>query len=413
LLIHEHFEELGTLTVTGQASQAQFEELKEHMQTCAECREMVGDFVQIADGLFEVAEKRPWLQESEPEGMTDRFIARAHSEGVPLSRGTKSEIVARWRVPSGVAIAAFAAALIGSAALGVTTVKRFMLHPAIQMSVGPNVNHDLPTVALPGADLANEHLRYENTELKKQLQDVRTEMAALAAKLRSGQDAQRDADSAKSAMMVRLQDLEKSNAELHKGVGERESEVAQLKSELERAQSGKEADTIALQVEEAELRNLREKVVELDSKLHESEQLSAAARQASDLIVARKLHIIDVHDADEDGQRKRAFGRIFYTEGKSLVFYAYDLADPRGPNLKASFHVWGANDDTSRAVKSLGIFRADDETEGRWILTVDDPHVLGQINTVFVTIETRKKAVTLPNGKKILYAFLGNKANHP
>jgi hypothetical protein len=116
---------------------------------------------------------------------------------------------------------------------------------------------------------------------------------------------------------------------------------------------------------------------------------------------------------DRNGNAKQAQGRIFYTKGKSLVFYAYDLADPRGPNLKASFHVWGENDDTSRAVKSLGIFRADNETEGRWILTVDDPHVLAQINTVFVTIETRKKALTLPNGKKILYAFLGNKANHP
>lgn len=411
MLIHEHFEELGALAVTGQASHAQFKELKEHMQTCAECREMAGDFAQIADGFLEVAEKRASFQDREPAGMTDRFIARAHSEGVPLSRGTMSEAVARWRVPSGVAIAAFAAALIGSAVLGVVSVKSLMRHFAPRMAAQPYMNRD--TVASLGANRVSDQLSNENRELKEKLQDVRTEMTALAAKLRSGEEALKSADSAKRDMILRLNDLQRSNAELQRSAEQRQAVVAELKGELERVQSGKEADAIALQVEEAELRNLREKVVELDSKLHESEQLSAAARQATDLIVARNLHIIDVHDADEDGQRKRAFGRIFYTEGKSLVFYAYDLADPRGPNLKTSFHVWGENDSASRPAKSLGIFKADNETDGRWILTVDDPHALAQINTVFVTVETRKKAVTQPNGKKILYAFLGNKANHP
>jgi hypothetical protein len=47
------------------------------------------------------------------------------------------------------------------------------------------------------------------------------------------------------------------------------------------------------------------------------------------------------------------------------------------------------------------------------VLTFDDPRVLAQINSVFVTVEEEKNGITRPKGKKILFAFLGNKANHP
>ena len=64
-------------------------------------------------------------------------------------------------------------------------------------------------------------------------------------------------------------------------------------------------------------------------------------------------------------------------------------------------------------MKQLGIFHNEDVNEGRWMLTFDDPRVLAQINSVFVTVEDDKRNVTHPQGKKILFAFLGNKANHP
>jgi len=141
-----------------------------------------------------------------------------------------------------------------------------MGHPATRKAVERYINRDISTVAAPGADHANQQLSDENTELKGQLQDVRTEMAALAAEVRASQEALKSSDSIKSNLNLRLNDLQKSNVELNKNAEQRATEVAQLKSELERVQSGKEADAIALQVEEAELMNLRERVVELDSK---------------------------------------------------------------------------------------------------------------------------------------------------
>ena len=132
-----------------------------------------------------------------------------------------------------------------------------------------------------------------------------------------------------------------------------------------------------------------------------------------ELVVARNLHIIDVHDRDGDGKNQRAFGRIFYTEGKSLIFYAYDLADPRKVDAKVSFYVWGEHLGAEKPIRSLGIFHNDDVSDGRWVLTFDDPHVLAQIDSVFVTVESSKKAIKEPGGRKILFAFLGDKPNHP
>ena len=75
--------------------------------------------------------------------------------------------------------------------------------------------------------------------------------------------------------------------------------------------------------------------------------------------------------------------------------------------------MWGEQLGTDQSVKNLGIFHDDDVNEGRWVLTFDDPSVLAQINSVFVTVEATKNSVKEPNGKRILFAYLGNKANHP
>jgi hypothetical protein len=130
-------------------------------------------------------------------------------------------------------------------------------------------------------------------------------------------------------------------------------------------------------------------------------------------VVARNLHIIDVHDRDGNGKSQRAFGRIFYTEGKSLIFYAYDLSDPRKLDAKVSFYVWGERLGAEKPIRNLGVFHNDDANDGRWVLTFDDPQVLAQINSVFVTVESSKKAIKEPGGRRVLFAFLGDKPNHP
>ena len=127
---------------------------------------------------------------------------------------------------------------------------------------------------------------------------------------------------------------------------------------------------------------------------------------------ARDLHIIDVSDVDSTGKTRRPFGRAFYTEGKSLIFYAFDLAPQHASRKAPSFQAWGFREPSSHSARSLGIFYADDKAEGRWVLKFDDPDVLAQIDAVFVTVEPSGGS-SKPSGQKLLYAYLKGQPNHP
>ena len=39
--------------------------------------------------------------------------------------------------------------------------------------------------------------------------------------------------------------------------------------------------------------------------------------------------VVDAYDPDANGKTEKAVGRVFYTQGKSLVFYTYDLSASR------------------------------------------------------------------------------------
>ena len=116
--------------------------------------------------------------------------------------------------------------------------------------------------------------------------------------------------------------------------------------------------------------------------------------------------------ANGTGKDQKSFGRIFYTEGKSLIFYAFDLDDKRVTNASYSFEAWGERLGQPSSVKSLGVLYVDDKAQRRWSLKVDDPHQLAGINSVFVTLEPHA-GDGKPQGKRILFAFLGGEANHP
>jgi len=148
-------------------------------------------------------------------------------------------------------------------------------------------------------------------------------------------------------------------------------------------------------------------------ELQRERDLKSAKSEIGDLMAARNLHIVDVYDADPNGKRQRSFGRVFYIEGKSLVFYAYDLDDSGRFKANVVFHVWGGKAGVKQVTHSLGILHKDDAGQNRWAMTFDDPNVLGQINSVFVTAESASKHYDEPHGKKVLYAYFGSPANHP
>ena len=55
-------------------------------------------------------------------------------------------------------------------------------------------------------------------------------------------------------------------------------------------------------------------------------------------------------------RRKRPTGRVFYTKGKSLIFYAYDLDQEPGVKNASTFQAWGRRGPDREQALNLGNF---------------------------------------------------------
>jgi len=399
---HEHYEELCAVAASGQASEAELADLKAHLDTCPTCRSLAYDFTEIgAQGLSALAAERQKRQI--PSGMTARFVARARSEGIEISRETASKLPKR----NGFAVFAPLAAIAATAVI-VIFLMLGRLKPSL--SVASHSPNQVPVaVAAPRSQAAQPPDAY----LQQQLASARAELTSLDARIKAQAADLASVNKDKDALNVHLAEAEQESAALGSEKAKQEARIAQLEAELEKSALEKKAGDVALAVKEIELHDLRKQVADQTEALSQQQEVAPKAGDVRELVVARNLHIIDVHDRDGDGKNQRAFGRIFYTEGKSLIFYAYDLADPRKVDAKLSFHVWGERLGAEKPIRSLGIFHNDDVSDGRWVLTFDDPHVLAQIDSVFVTVESSRKATREPGGRRILFAFLGDKPNHP
>jgi hypothetical protein len=112
------------------------------------------------------------------------------------------------------------------------------------------------------------------------------------------------------------------------------------------------------------------------------------------------------------GKTQKPFGRVFYTKGKSLIFYAYDLDQQPGVKLASTFQAWGRKGIDQQQDINLGIFYQDDQNKKRWILKSNDPVTLTQIDAVFVTVEPNGES-SKPSGKPLLFTYLRLTPNHP
>ncbi len=364
---------------------------------------MAYDFTEIsAQGLSVLAAERRRYQI--PSGMTQRFVARTGSEGIEISREAVSWMPKRNRLAVLAAIGAVAAAAL---------IVSFLMfgRPKPSSSAGNHRSSNQASAAASGTN--SQPAPIPDIHLREQLASARADLNALDAKIKAQTGELASASKAKDTLNSRVGDIERENAGLLSEKAQLEGRIAQLQEDLEKSRSEKNVGDVAMALQETELRELREKVADQTEALGQQHEFAAKAGDVRELVVARNLHIIDVHDRDGDGKSQRAFGRIFYTEGKSLIFYAYDLADPRKLDAKVSFYVWGERLGAEKPIRSLGIFHNDDVNDGRWVLTFDDPHVLAQINSVFVTVESSRKTIKEPGGRKILFAFLGDKPNHP
>jgi hypothetical protein len=401
---HEQYEELCALAASGQASPNELADLRTHLETCPSCRSAAYDFNQIsAQALSSLAAKRLHCQI--PSGMTQRFLARARSEGIELSRDNLPQTVSPHRRTLFTSIAVTAALILVATVLIVATQKA--------STTANNVPLPVPQTPASSPRREDQEPRIEDPRLRQELSSAQAEVTSMKDTIQSQRTELESARQATNDLDSRLKDAAQRSALSAAERSQRETRIVELEGEVEKARSEKNASDTAVTLEEAEVRELQKQLSDDAVALRQQQELAERGSDVRALVVARNLHIIDVHDRDGNGKSQRAFGRIFYTEGKSLIFYAYDLADPRKLDAKVSFYVWGERLGAEKPIRSLGIFHDDDARDGRWVLTFDDPQVLAQINSVFVTVESSEKAIKEPGGRRVLFAFLGDKPNHP
>jgi hypothetical protein len=189
--------------------------------------------------------------------------------------------------------------------------------------------------------------------------------------------------------------------------------LQQIKAELTQARQDRQGVVLRMASLEQEVESMHATMSITNKAASNTEQLLAEDRDIRELMGARQLYIADVLDVQGNGERSKPFGRVFYTKGKSLVFYAFDLQEQPGYREAKAFQAWGKPDNPSGKPISLGIFYMDNDKNKRCALKADNPDMLAQINAVFVTVEPKGGSV-LPTSKPFLEAYLHTlPPNHP
>ena len=403
---HSHYEELAALEGGGFLSDAELAELREHAQNCVDCRRAEEEFGELAHSglpltVSRVRESLDKMKTRSDGGMRSRFLLRARREGIVFSSSAQG--VAEH---SGRRVGFLVAA---AAALAVAIVAAAVYGPYRRP----------PTQELVAAQQQVDQLKRENSALtaslaqlnqslatgQTEIQNLRTELgnaATTAENLRrNGQQARGEAERSSS-----------QSAQLLEEARNQEQLLSEARNEAARSSQLRLNDAAALAEQETRIRELSDKLRIASATLDMERQLTAAGKDVRELMVARQLHVVDVHDTDPDGQPSRAFGRVFLAEGKSLTFYAFDLTDEeRALNAKRIFEVWAVPEADKNSARSLGVLHVDAKGQGRWVLKVENPELVKGINSVFVTVESATGSKG-PNGQKMLYAYLGE-ANHP
>ena len=425
---HEHFEELCAAASIGQATAEELAHLEQHTSECDACRQAYLDYLNVASQEFAAPRQAPSLSGRDLEEalnselFTRRFFDRAKREGIVFSRDVdKNTKVAapvgalppRRLFRPGWAVAAAAAvvfAVIGSSSYfhwSRRSENRQGTSAAIPKS---NVGEPPTTTALDSRiqelTAANSGLRLQIERLSTELRKKDEQLIGVETNLKATSQDRRNIVLDRDALQAKLDSALRE-------LGRTESLIAAAQQEASTQTTYAkdiEAKSVADQVK---LRDLEDSLDEKSALLDHDRQLLRASHDVTDLMGARNLHIVDVVDTDSRGKSRPAFGRIFFTEGKSLIFYAYDLNRQKMQKADYQYQIWAKKEGPNQRPLKLGIFYSDDRTQSRWMFRCDDPKVLREIDSVFVTFERSDSDLSHPEGPSLMYAYLRGQPNHP
>jgi hypothetical protein len=412
---HSYYEELAALMAGGHLSAEERSDLHKHLMSCADCSHALEEFSELSHFGLPLAQGNirqgfNLITTRLNPGAKERFIERAKLEGVVFSPEVEKSAPTR---NSGIGFLVLSSGALAAAIIAASIYLPSMFYRV--RSQHPAQSSTQPQQQLDGLRRENSNLNATVSQLKEALekqqresQDLRLQVEKLTASSdsyrRQNEQTQIEATNSanRTAQSLELsQAQEKSQAKL----------LADTQAELARISQERIGDQLAAAEDRNRMKELSDRLQATTADLNLERQLASAGRDVRELMGARQLHIVDVSDTSPDGKTSKAFGRVFLTEGKSLIFYAFDLNEGKLPSGKHGFEVWGTRDGKKGPAQSLGFMYVDDKAQKRWALKVENPDLLKEIDSVFVTVESRGDNQK-PSGQPMLYAYLGE-ANHP
>jgi hypothetical protein len=435
---HDEFLELCAVSTSGELSEQEKTKLETHLAGCAECRRALQEFEAAVDvGVPFLASKlSPVLSVDSSEPFTSRqsksepavsLDPTATSRTHATDAGVASDVVQRGfafaqrnghghtKVNWNFVWLPFAASILLTVALGIYSY-RMGRSRSVEVTQKTPSTPDTQIEALEQqmSDSGHERndLRTELAERNRVVSDLRRQVQMQSASLDEMKSAQADLEKSLGNSEAKKQQSAQDRSTLLEKLDAEQASLQKTQTQLDslerqRAQEGARAESLTAQVND-----LHAQLRDREQTLSKQEDLLAHDRDVRELMGARERHIAELYSVARDGVTQKPYGRVFYTKGKSLIFYAYDLDQQAGPRNARTFQAWGQRGPDRHEALNLGIFYEDNAAKKRWIVKCDDPKTLEQIHAVFVTVEP-KGGSDKPSGSPLLFTDLQIEPNHP
>jgi hypothetical protein len=430
---HDEFLELCAVSTSGELTEEEQKRLQDHLAVCPSCREAIKQYEAVVGHAIpaiaaeevpdEVEPGSSWSQERAEAALFKRL--EEENPGTAEVRGTTqvdSPNGARRVLPfAGGATwrhvwTLYAAGILLAIALGVCVYQVGMHRGAYTAKIAPPALDTQSQTSLEAqvSDAAHEHeiARARVEQRDRLIADLRRKLdqqSVEASQMKVAQDRLesdlRDRDAGR-------QDLIQQRTELAQKFDAAQANAQTLQQKLDTLSKQSSQDAARAGQLEAQVKGLTQSLRDRDAALDQKDQLLAKDRDIRELMGARDLYVAEVYDVARSGETQKPYGRVFYTKGKSLIFYAYDLDQETEVKNASTFQAWGRRGPDRQQALNLGIFYEDNASKKRWVLKLDDPQMLAQIDAVFVTVEPHGGSHK-PSGKPLLFAYLKADPNHP
>lgn len=430
---HDEFLELCTVSISGQLTQEEQRKLREHLAVCPSCREAAKQYEAIVAHTIPslAAEEVPNNIEPEPSWSEQHaeaalFHRIAQEESTARGAGTRLETNVRPGAPRVLPFAGeatwhhvwnlYMAGVLLAVALGVCLYQVGTRHGADSAKLVVRVPASQQQTSLEAqvSDAAHDReiALSQIAQRDLEISELRRQLERQSAKLAQMKVAQNQMVGDLHAKNAGAKDLAERQAELRQKFDAAQANEQALQQKLDALSQQSPQDEATVRHLTAQVKDLTEALRDRDAALEQKDELLAKDRDIRELMGARDLYVAEVYDVARNGETQKPYGRVFYTKGKSLIFYAYDLDQEGGLKKASIFQAWGRRGPERDQALSLGIFYQDNASKKRWVLKLDDPKMLAQIDAVFVTVEPHGGSLK-PSGKPLLFAYLKADPNHP